>query len=77
MTHLNSGEQHFTAAIKITDFEWIRYSGCSLHHQRTIGGIVRGLARIYVPWWCKRANRLMSDAAWQGAMKRKKILAWQ
>jgi hypothetical protein len=34
VTHLNSVEQHITGAIKnSTDFEWIRYAGCSLHHQ--------------------------------------------
>ncbi|XP_033606755.1 uncharacterized protein LOC111862951 isoform X2 [Cryptotermes secundus] len=33
-THLNSVEQHITAAIKSTiDFKWIRCSACSLHHQ--------------------------------------------
>jgi hypothetical protein len=34
VAHLNSVEQHITAAIKsTTDFEWIRCTGCSLHHQ--------------------------------------------
>jgi hypothetical protein len=31
---LNSVEQHITAAIKHNiDFEWIKCTGCSLHHQ--------------------------------------------
>jgi hypothetical protein len=35
MAHLNSVEQYITAAIKnSTDFEWIRCTGCSLHHQQ-------------------------------------------
>jgi hypothetical protein len=55
MVHLNSVKQHITAAIKnSTDFEWIRYTLCSLHQQRIIAGIVRELTRIYVPWWCRR-----------------------
>jgi hypothetical protein len=50
VAHLNSVEQHITAAIKNSiDFEWIRCPGCSLHHQQIIGGIVRGLTRIYIP----------------------------
>jgi hypothetical protein len=32
--HLNSVEQHITAAIKNSiDIEWIRCTGCLLHHQ--------------------------------------------
>jgi hypothetical protein len=54
VAHLNSVEQHITAAIKHnTDFEWIRCTGCSLHRQQIIGGIVRGFTRIYIPWWCR------------------------
>jgi hypothetical protein len=34
VAHLNSVEQHITAAIKNSiDLELIRYTGCSLHHQ--------------------------------------------
>jgi hypothetical protein len=52
--HLNSVEQHITAAIKKSiNVEWIRYTGCSLHHQQIIDGIVRGLTRIYIPCWCR------------------------
>jgi hypothetical protein len=53
VAHLNSVEQHITAAIMNSiDFEWIRCTGCSLHHQKILDGIMRGLARIYIPWWC-------------------------
>ncbi|XP_023721687.1 uncharacterized protein LOC111872233 [Cryptotermes secundus] len=79
VAHLNSVEQHITAAImKSIDFEWIRCTGCSLHYQRIVDGIVRCLTRIYIPWWCKRANRLMTEAARQRATKRKmEILSHQ
>ncbi|PNF42183.1 Mitochondrial uncoupling protein Bmcp [Cryptotermes secundus] len=75
--HLNSVEQHITAAIKSTiDFEWIRCSGCLLHHQRIVDSIVRCLTRIYIPWWCKRRNRLMTEGARQRATERKmKVLS--
>jgi hypothetical protein len=54
VAHLNLVEHHITAAIKnTTDFEWIRCTGCSLHHQQIIDGTVRGLMRIYIPWWCR------------------------
>ncbi|PNF27190.1 hypothetical protein B7P43_G06485 [Cryptotermes secundus] len=50
-THLNSVEQHIAAAIKSTiDCEWVRCTGCSLHHKRMLDGIVRCLTRIYIPW---------------------------
>jgi hypothetical protein len=53
VSRLNSVEQHILASIKNSiDFEWIRCTGCSLHHQQIIGGIVRGLMTIYIPWWC-------------------------
>ncbi|PNF15012.1 hypothetical protein B7P43_G17781 [Cryptotermes secundus] len=77
VAHFNSVEQHITAAIKSNiDFEWIRCTGCSLHYQRIVDGIVRCLTRIYIPWWCKRTNRLMTEAARQRATERKmKILS--
>jgi hypothetical protein len=50
VAHLNSVKQHITAAIKNSnDFEWIRCTGCSLHHQQIIDGIVRDLMRFYIP----------------------------
>jgi hypothetical protein len=78
VAHLNSAEQNIAAAIKNSiDFEWIRGTGCSLH-QQIVDGIVRGLKRIYIPWWCKRTNMLMTEAVGQRATKRKmKILAHQ
>jgi hypothetical protein len=50
VAHLNSVEHHITAAIKNSiHFEWISYTGCSLHHQQIVDDSVRGLARIYIP----------------------------
>jgi arginine deiminase len=75
VAHLNSLEQHITAAIKNSnDFERIRNTGCSLHHQQIIDDIVRGLTRIYIPWRCKWRNKLMSEAARQRKMN---VLAHQ
>jgi hypothetical protein len=75
VAHLNSVDQHITAAI-YNSIEQIRCTGCSLHHQRIVDGIVTHLTRIYIPWWCERANRLKTEAARQRATKRKmKILA--
>jgi hypothetical protein len=43
-----------------------------------VSGIVTGLARIEIPWWCKPASRLMTEAARQRARKKKmKFLAHQ
>jgi hypothetical protein len=48
VAHLNSVEQHITAAIKnSTDFEWIRCTDCSLYHQQIIHGIVRSHENLY------------------------------
>jgi hypothetical protein len=70
VAHLISVKQHITAAIKNSiDFEWIRRTGCSLHHQQIIHGIVRGLTRIYIPWWCRGRNKSMCEAAMQRATK--------
>jgi hypothetical protein len=74
---LNSMQQHI---IVVTEnrfyFEWIRSTGCSLHHQRILNGIVRGVTRIYNSGLCKRTSRLMSEAAKQRGTKREmKILA--
>jgi len=61
-----------TVSIKeIVDFEWIGSSGCSLHNQNIVDGIVRGITRIAIPWWCKRTNRSMNEANRQMATKRK------
>jgi hypothetical protein len=79
VVHLSSMEQRITAVIKNSiDFKWIRCTGCSLHHQRIVDGIATDPSRIYIPWWCKRANRLMVEGARQTATKKKmKILAYQ
>lgn len=79
VAHLSSVEQHVTAAIESkVDFDWIRSAGCSLHYQELVDGIAVGVARIAIPWWCKRTNRLLSEAVRQRATKRKmKILSHQ
>jgi hypothetical protein len=60
--HMHSVEEKMTVAIKETiDFGWIRSSGCSLHGQRIVGGMVRGITRIDIPWWCKQTNRSLSE----------------
>jgi hypothetical protein len=47
VAHFNSVEQHITAAIKNSiDFEWIRYTGCSLHHEQIVNVIVSGIMRF-------------------------------
>jgi hypothetical protein len=41
VANLNSVKQHITAAIKNSiDSEWVRCTGCSLHHQQIIDGIL-------------------------------------
>ena len=53
VAHMGSVEEKITGAIKeIVDFRWIGSSGCSLHSQK-IDGIVRGITRIAISWWCK------------------------
>ena len=70
--HMGSVEEKITFAIKeIVDFRWIGSSGCSLHSQKIVDGIVRGITRIAVPWWCKRKNRSMNEDKRQTATMRK------
>jgi hypothetical protein len=78
VAHLNSVEQHITAAIKNSvDFEWIRCTGYSLHHQQIVNSIVISLTRVYIPWWCKQVNRLKSGTVRHRATRRKmQILAY-
>jgi hypothetical protein len=48
VAHLSSVEQHIAAAIKNrSDLEWMRCTGCSLHCQKIVNGIVTGLIRIF------------------------------
>jgi hypothetical protein len=55
VAHLSSVEQRVTAAIKnCVDFDWIRSTGCSLHYQVLVDGIVSGVTKISIPWWCKQ-----------------------
>jgi hypothetical protein len=45
--HMGSVEEKVTVALKETiDFGWIGSSGCSLHSQEIVDGIVRGITRI-------------------------------
>lgn len=54
VAHMGSAEGKITVAIKETvDFERNRLSGCSLHHQKVVDGIVFRITGIAVPWWCK------------------------
>ena len=60
VAHLDSVELYVTDAIKKgVDFDWIRSASCSFHYQGIEDGIVTGVIRISVPWWCKQKNRMM------------------
>jgi hypothetical protein len=72
VAHMGSVEERMTVAIKeILDFEWTGSSGCSLHSQKIVDCIVRGITRIAIRWWWKRTNRSMNEANRQRATKRK------
>lgn len=79
VAHLESVELYVTDAIKKgVDFDWIRSAGCSLHYQGIEDGIVRGVSRISIPWWCKPKNQSMNKASRQKVLKRKfQILSHQ
>ena len=79
LAHLESVELYVTDDIKKgVDFDWIRSAGCSLHYQGIEDGIVRGVTRISIPWWCKQKNRSMNKANRQKVLKRKfQILSHQ
>jgi hypothetical protein len=54
VAHFNLVEQHTADDIKNSiDFERIRNTGGSIHHQRIVNGIMTGFTRIYISWWCK------------------------
>ena len=66
VAHLESGELYVTKAIKKgVDIDWIRSAGCSLQYQGIEDGIVRGVTRISIPWWCEQKNWLMNKASRQ------------
>jgi hypothetical protein len=51
VAHMGSVEEKMTIAMKETiDFGRIESSGCSLHCQKMVDGIVRGITRIAIPW---------------------------
>jgi hypothetical protein len=79
VAHLSSVKQCITVAIKNSvNFDWIRSTGCSLHYQGLVDGIVSGVIKISIPWWCKQRNRLVIEAVRQRATKKKiKILSHQ
>ena len=79
VAHLESVELYVTDAIKKgVDIAWIRSSGCSLHYQEMEDGIVRGVTRILIPWWCKQKNQKVNKARRQKVLKRKfQILSHQ
>jgi hypothetical protein len=48
------------------------------NYQGIEDGIVRGVTRISIPWWCKRKNRSMNRVSRQKVFKRKfQILSHQ
>ena len=54
VAHMGSVELKMTVAIKKTvDFWLVGSSGCSLHSQKIVDGIMRDITRIANPWWCK------------------------
>jgi len=72
VAHLDTVKCCITCAIQESvSFDWIRLTGCSLHHQRTEDEIVRSVTRISIPWWCKQKNESLGEATGQKAVKRK------
>jgi hypothetical protein len=68
LTHIQL--EKITAAIKNTiDFGWIWSSVCSLQHQEIMGGIVRSVTRLAIPWLCKRRNRSLMETSRQRLQK--------
>ena len=66
VAHLESVELYVTDAIKKgVDFDWIRSASCSFHYQGIEDGIVTGVTRISIPWWCTQKNRMMNKASRQ------------
>jgi len=79
VAHLDTVKSCITSAIKESiSFNWIRLTGCPLHHQRTEDEIVRIVTRISIPWWCKQKNESLGEATRHKAMRRKlQILSHQ
>ena len=57
VAHMGSVEEKIITIKEIVDFGWIGSSGCSLHSQKIVDEIVRGIIRIAIPWWCKQTNK--------------------
>ena len=50
VAHMGSVEERMTVAIKeIVDFGGNGSSGCSLHSQKTVDGVVRGITIMAIP----------------------------
>ena len=65
--HFKSVELHVANAIRTSvDFDWIRLAGCSLHYQGLEEGIVTGVTRILIPWWCKWKNQSLRTQVGSG-----------
>jgi len=70
--HLDTVKCCITSAIKDSvSFDWIRLTGCPLHHQRIENEIVRSVTKVSIPWWCKWKNESVGEATRQKAVKRK------
>jgi hypothetical protein len=79
VAHLDSVELYVAEAIKKgVVFDCIRSAVCSLHCRGIQDGIVTGVTRISIYWWCKQKNQSVSEASRQKAIKRKfQILSHQ
>jgi len=72
VAHTDTVESCITSAIKENiSFDWITFTGCPLHHQRTDDEIVRSITRISIPCWCKQKNESLVEATRWKALKRK------
>ena len=50
VAHLDTVKSCITSAIQESvSFDWIRLTGCPLHHQRTEDEIVRSVTKISIP----------------------------
>jgi hypothetical protein len=72
VAHLDTVKSCTTGAIEESvNFDWIRLTGCPLHHQRIEDEIVRSVTRISIPWWFKLKKEKLSEVTRWKALKRK------
>ena len=51
VAHLDTVKSCIASAFKESvSFDWIKLTGCHLHHQRTEDDIVRSVTKISIPW---------------------------